>query len=193
MWPAGPLAHARQPPQRGCGQMGEHEIAAEVSGHGDRSRAMLSPGVERGPYRRIHECAPMQLDQLATMVARVHRLAGVRRQVLPKDDRFVGEFMHPSIVDAALRAPMLNRSTRAGCGLWRTRARSCLRSQFELPRRGRTASHSRGSAPLRVHDMHRARCVGDAAGERRVHRECASELVDGEPVLDRERDGRDQL
>ncbi|CAN5343512.1 hypothetical protein BH09ACT5_BH09ACT5_24320 [soil metagenome] len=51
----------------------------------------------------------------------------------------------------------------------------------------------RQRAAALVDDVHRARGIRDAARQRRVHRERAGELVDGEAVLDGERDAHDEL
>jgi hypothetical protein len=60
-----------------------------------------------------------------------------------------------------------------------------------LPTVGGQVGHAEPD-PL-VDDVHRPRCVGDAAGERRVDAECTSELVDRESVLHRERNRRDKF
>ena len=49
------------------------------------------------------------------------------------------------------------------------------------------------SAMVSVDDVHGARGIGDAARQRRVHREHARHLVDREPALDGDRDRVDQL
>ena len=62
-----------------------------------------------------------------------------------------------------------------------------------VDRAGVTEAARSTKCSVLVDDVHRAGGIRDAAGEGRVDGEGAGELVDGEPVLDRERDGQDEL